>query len=68
MVALMLHHPRMEAVGKTHNRLPLGVETFVADLLVTVHGAAQAGYYVRLVKDNPNLEQFINGWLNRARA
>ena len=36
-------------------------------LLDTIR-AAQAGYYVRLVKDNPSLEQFINGWLNRARA
>lgn len=36
-------------------------------LLDTIR-AAQAGYYVRLVKDNPTLEQFLNGWLNRAAS
>ncbi len=35
----MLHHPRVEALGDAHDGQALGVETFVADLLVTVHRA-----------------------------
>lgn len=39
----------------------------LAGLLETIR-AAQAGYYVRLTRENPKLEQFINGWINRAKA
>ncbi|MCY1431500.1 hypothetical protein D9M71_474700 [compost metagenome] len=40
----MLHHPRMEAVGKAVDRVALGVDAFVADVLETRHHAAQTGH------------------------
>ncbi|MCY1457698.1 hypothetical protein D9M71_750150 [compost metagenome] len=42
MVALVLHHPRMEAIGKAVDRVALGVDALVADMLEARHHAAQA--------------------------
>ncbi|OLY74177.1 hypothetical protein AU074_27865 [Pseudomonas sp. ATCC PTA-122608] len=44
VIALVLDHSCVEAFGNPHNRLALGIEAFVANLLVTVHCPTQAGH------------------------
>ncbi|MNT31175.1 hypothetical protein D3C72_1670000 [compost metagenome] len=40
----MLHHPRMESRGDAHDRLPLWIETFIANVLITLNRTAQTGH------------------------
>lgn len=67
-VALRLAGEQVAQDGRmSPETLAAATRAHLTVLLDTVR-AAQAGYYVRLVKDNPTLEQFLNGWLNRAAA
>ena len=44
VITLMLHHPRVEPRGNAHDGFALGVDTFVANMLVALYLAAQAGH------------------------